>query len=270
MAKQVEALKNGAEFKLTTVNKDGKIGDSVTVKADKAFDLSQLGRKLAGEFSDGAVTTRRVMLLTMLAQVFQSPRLDGFRGKGDKTTGKTAPEMKTAVRDAESSFIAEMVQAGKMKLPAHNLGQEAALQDFLKKLRDDPHYSRLKVTVGKYYAFVGQVNVTPSGFLVPVAVMDEQVRAVLDIKPVDTSPAGVLNGLLPRLTAEAMDSTQVKDAIGAAKAIVSTLEKLDTYFRELANHAAGTAGEKGETSDDVIRKAAEKIKAAQEKAKAVA
>ncbi len=266
MAKQVESLKDGAEFKLTTVNKDGKIGDSITVKADKAFDLSQLGRKLAGEFSDGAVTTRRVMLLTLLSQVFSSPRLDGFRGKGDKTTGKSPNEMKLAVRDAEGTFMAAMIAEGKLKLPAHNLGPEAALQDFLKKLRDDPHYSRLKVTVGKYYAFVGQINATPSGFLIPVPVMEEQIRACLDIKPVDTSPAGVLNGLLPRLTPDAMDSESVKAAIGAAKTIVATLEKLDTYFRELANHAAGTSGEKGDGAMDVIQKAKRAVDAAQKMA----
>ena len=138
--KQISVGTNG-QFTLTTVDaKTGKVGDAVTVQANKALENKALGQIVSATVK--AATTRRDAWLSLLGLVFAQPRLDGFKGQGDKTTGKVSKEFKAAVRDAEGETIRALVADGSIKLPKGET--EQVLQEFLSGLRDDKNYSNVR------------------------------------------------------------------------------------------------------------------------------
>lgn len=228
--KQISVGPQG-QFTLTTVDaKTGKVGDAVTVQASKALENKALGQIVSATIK--AATTRRDAWLSLLGLVFAQPRLDGFKGQGDKTTGKVSKEFKAAVRDAEGETIRALVEDGSIKLPKGD--PETMMQQFLSGLRDDKNYSNVKVTANRYFALVGANVVTSSGYLMPVEVMQAEITAVCDKPATDNSVASKLRAVLELL--DEISSDDVIDSLSLCNTLRSKLEELRDKNAEIATN----------------------------------
>jgi hypothetical protein len=203
-----------------------------------------------------------VMMLSLLGGVFSVKRLDGYKGKADPATGKTSKEFKAAVRDAERDYFDGLRQEGLLKLPKHANGDEAAMQEFLSTIRDDKNYSNAKNTVSRYFAIVGSLNVTPTGYLVPVPFMQAAIENVLKDhrQPTEAETySGKVQAIVDELAKETNPSIEdIKRAEGIAKLLHATL-------KGIVDHVAAVA-----TSEGVPDAAAAAIETAKGKAPAKA
>lgn len=231
MSTQIEMITDG-QFRLTkTDDKTGKVLDSVVEHADKALEGSALGTILSHTVK--AAGTRRAAFCSFLGLVYASPRLDGFKGTGDVTTGKLSAEFKAAVRDVESDVVKALVAEGSIKL-AKSGNAEENMQTFLSGLRDDKNYSNAKNTTNKYFAFCGMSCVTTSGFVVPVPVMQATLADTIEREAPDTSVSGKMKAIEEQLAATTIDAIDAIDALASAKRLLSTLEGVVKYYAELA------------------------------------
>ena len=163
MSKQI-LITNDSSYIIQNVDaKTGKVSDQVTLNASKCLEPKAMGQIIGQTIKTAG--SRRDAWLSFLSVVFGSPRLDGFKGQGDKKSGKVSKEFKAAVRDAEGDTIRAMVGDGSIKLGKGEA--EAKLQEFLSEVRADKNYSNVKVTASRYFAMVGANVVTKSGYLVP-------------------------------------------------------------------------------------------------------
>lgn len=231
MSTTIEMIAEG-QFRLTkTDDKSGKVLDSVVEHADKALAGQQLGQILSHTVK--GASTRRAAFCSFLGLVYASPRLDGFKGTGDKTTGKLSPEFKAAVRDVESDVVKTLVADGSVKLPKMG-NPEENMQAFLSGLRDDKNYSNAKNTTNKYFALCGMNCVTSGGFVVPVPVMQAQLSDTVEREAPDTSISGKLKAVEEALTGVTIDAADAIDSLAAAKRLTATLEGVVKYYAELA------------------------------------
>lgn len=231
MSTQIEMIAEG-QFRLTkTDDKSGKVLDSVVEHADKALAGQQLGQILSHTVK--GASTRRAAFCSFLGLVYGSPRLDGFKGTGDKKTGKLSPEFKAAVRDVESDVVKTLVAEGSVKLPKTG-NPEENMQAFLSGLRDDKNYSNAKNTTNKYFALCGMSCVTSGGFVVPVPVMQAQLADTIEREAPDTSISGKLKAVEEALTGVTIDAADAIDSLAAAKRLTATLEGVVKYYAELA------------------------------------
>lgn len=213
-------------------DKTGKIADSVNVNANKALDNRAMGQIVTATVKSSG--TRRDAFLSLLGLVFQSPRLDGFKGTGDHTTGKVSKEFKSAVRDAESDCIRSLVASGDVKLAKGE--PETQLQVFLSELREDKNYSNVKVTANRYFALVGANVVTQSGYIVPVEVQQAQISEVVDKVAPDSSVASKLRAIEEHMSDSTIDAADAIDSLAYAKRLVTTLEGITNQYAEMATH----------------------------------
>lgn len=226
-------IKQVSESLFTLVRKDdktGKVADSVNVNANKALDNRAMGQIVTATVKSSG--TRRDAFLSLLGLVFQSPRLDGFKGTGDRTTGKVSKEFKSAVRDAESDCIRSLVASGDVKLAKGE--PETMLQAFLSELREDKNYSNVKVTANRYFALVGANVVTGSGYIVPVEIQTAQISEVVDKVAPDSSVAAKLRAIEEHMSDTSIDAVDAIDSLSYAKQLVIKLESIVQKYAEIA------------------------------------
>ncbi len=236
----IETVGEGACFILKRTNAEtGKVSDAETLHSEKPIDDKAIGKVLFADFK--AAPSRRVAWLSMLAQVFKNPKLDGYKGKGDRKTGKLAKEIKAAIREAEGEYLRGLVKAGFVKLKASD-NPEQTFQEFATSIREDKNYSNAKNHVTRYFAFVGAYNATQSGYLVPVPVMQEQVKAVLEVPEADNSVAGMLDAIKAHMDKGTIDSADAVDSLARAKMLVATLEGIVQHYAELRTNAGTNVG----------------------------
>lgn len=236
----IETVGEGACFILKRTNAEtGKVSDAETLHSEKPIDDQAIGKVLFADFK--AAPSRRVAWLSMLAQVFKNPKLDGYKGKGDRKTGKLAKEIKAAIREAEGEYLRTLVKAGHVKLKAGD-NPEQTFQEFATSIREDKNYSNAKNHVTRYFAFVGAYNATQSGFLVPVPVMQEQVKAVLEVPEADNSVAGMLDAIKAHMDKGTIDSNDAIDSLARAKMLVATLDGIVQHYAELRTNAGTSVG----------------------------
>jgi hypothetical protein len=230
MAKQITITSDNSWVIKSVDAKTGKVSDAVEIVGSKALESKQVGQIVGATVK--AAGSRRDAWLTLLSFVFRDKRLDGFKGTGDRSTGKVSKEYKAAVRDAEGSTIRAMVEAGDIKLGKGE--PEQILQAFLSELREDKNYSNAKVTANRYFNLVGSNVVTESGYLIPVEVMKEQINLVVDKEPEDTSIASKLKAIVELMSKGTIDAADAIDSLHHAKQLVATLEGNVRYYAELA------------------------------------
>jgi hypothetical protein len=234
MKATIQAVNDGAMFLITKTDNSGK----ETVMTENA--LAVVDNKGIAQFLNQAVKNegyRRAAFQSLLASVFANPKLDGYKGKGDNTTGKTSKELKASIRACEDMFFSELLEAKLLKIP-HSDNPEKAFQSYCTSIREDKNYSNIKSTVAKYYAFVGANCKTESGFLVPHAVMLEQIKSVMNLDPVDNSIAGKLRAIRAELDKIEIDYNDTKDSLDVANSLVSLLKGILSHHDELATNLA--------------------------------
>lgn len=233
MSKKINVLADGSFQIINTNDKTGKVDDAVTFKAEPALEHGQLGRvlgqtvKTAGTFRNAACS--------FLALVYACPKLDGYRGKGDKETGILSKEFKASVRDAEAIVVEQLIEEGAIKLPKGN--EEEQLQAFLSGLRDDKNYSNAKNTTNKYFALVGNNCVNGHNVLVPVPVMQAEIAMVVKRREVDSSFAAMFRAIREKMDGGTIDEDDAVDSLALA--------------RELHECLAGIVGSMAQAATDV-------------------
>jgi len=100
--------------------------------------------KLKGDVAQRGNVTRAA--LSCIIQILDTPRTDGYRGKGDinKDAG-ILKELKAALRGAEETFFTPMFK------------KSTELDTFLTGLRDAGVYATVKGVALKYFYFVGRL-----------------------------------------------------------------------------------------------------------------
>jgi hypothetical protein len=133
---------NGVQFERT--QKDGKIVVVASeqfiapMETDKALD------SLKHEVSQRGNVTRAA--LSCLVHIFNSPRLDGYKGIGDiNADGGMPKEVKTALRASEESYFAPMFKDTKK------------LDLFLTSIRDAGIYATAKGVALKYFFYADKL-----------------------------------------------------------------------------------------------------------------
>ncbi len=213
-------------------DKTGAVADAVEIQCSKMLDNRAMGQIISQVVKSAG--SRRDAWLTFLAGVFQSSRLDGFKGTGDRSTGKVSKEFKSAVRDAETDHLRALVADGSIKLGKGE--PEAMLQAFASELREDKNYSNVKVTANRYFALVGANVFTGAGYLIPVEVMKEQIAEVCDKVAIDNSVSAKLKALVEPLSVSTIDGPDAIDSLFHAKALVAKLEGIVSHYAELATN----------------------------------
>lgn len=267
----IEQLADGKQFLIRHTDKNGKVLNAETFESEKPMEVGAIGKALNAYNRN--VPSMRHLWLSVLVGVFASPKLDGYKGKGDKKTGKTAKEFKSSIRDCESLYFAELLRAKVISLPKND-NAEKALQEFATSVREDKNYSNIKSTVSKYYAFVGAAPITSSGYLVPPAVMLAQIAEVMDIDPVDNGLCAQLRSMLAVIEENQPSGDTLNDAYSLAHTLTFVLKGLKDKEDELATHAAMQQPPLPDATKEVIDNAmdmADQMTKAQErKAKAAA
>ena len=228
------AIGAAGAFQIVQIDaKTGKTSDAVTIQASKALDHKALGQIVSAVVKSAG--TRRDAWLSLLGLVFVSPRLDGFKGQGDRATGKVSKEFKAAVRDAEGDTIRMLVAEGAIKLAKGE--PEKVTQEFLSELREDKNYSNVKVTANRYFALVGANVVTAEGYLMPVEVMQAQIAAVVDKEPEDNSIAAKLRGVMESMSKDTIDSADAIDSLSLCRTLMATLQGIVTEYASIRTNA---------------------------------
>jgi hypothetical protein len=181
---------NGA-FSVERTDKSGKV-KSDPFNGNRVLETAQCVRLVVG-----AVKGQQTMSdawQSLIVAIFNMPLLDGYRGKGDKTTGKTPNTFKDAIRKAEDAYFDQLALD---KVPGIPSDPEKRLE-LVKQMRNDNNYSNIRSTCAKYYAFVGALPATSAGYLIPRPVMLAHIQTVLNVQPEDTSAAGRINALIPK------------------------------------------------------------------------
>lgn len=265
----VSITSKGDLFTVTTTKADGSVAKSEAFAAESALNIADMGKGLSREFSDNNIVRRRTLILSTLATIFGSTSLDSFMGKGDCTTGKLPDHFKAGVRDAEKTIAIQLVEAGHLKLPVHKFDTvgklpEQAIQSWLSMLRDDPGYSKAKSVVSRYFCLVGSRNITESGLLIPVPVMEAHIRDVVKKTEVEDSYGSRLAAILAAINADKKATAEtIGPCLHPLKEMLSVCENLMRQFAELANAARGTSGEKGLGAQEIVQGAADAIAQAQ-------
>lgn len=132
----------GVQFERT--QKDGKI----VVVANEVFiapmESDKALESLRHEVAQRGNVTRAA--LSCLVHIFNSPRLDGYRGIGDiNADGGMPKEIKTALRASEESYFSPMFKDTKK------------LDLFLTSIRDAGIYATAKGVALKYFFFAGKL-----------------------------------------------------------------------------------------------------------------
>lgn len=239
MSKEIQILADGVFQIVTTDTKTGKVTDAEKITADKVLDHKQIGSAIGQAVKTQG--TMRNAWLSFLSVVLASPVLDGYKGQGDKTTGKLAKEFKASVRNAEEHAVRELVKEGALKLPKA-ANEEAAFQSFVGALREDKNYSNAKNLASRYFAFVGSNVTTPSGHIIPAPVMTEAINNVLEKAAPDNSVNAKLKAIELYLSEkENLDAADAVESVVVLRRLLSTVEGIVNHYAEMRTAAGAGA-----------------------------
>jgi hypothetical protein len=261
----IAMIGEGSSFKLERVTPNGAIQEAQVFEAEKLMKPEAVATALGVEVK--SQTNRRTMWQSLLGIVFADPLLDGYKGKGDKVTGKVAKEAKNSIRTAEEKVLRAMVDKGHIKLHVNkDDNAEKIFQRFCTDVREDKNYSNMKARVTKYFCVVGSSPVTKNGYLVPSAIMDAEIQKLLSATPAPkTTLADRINEIAADFGKETNpDLKTVLEAAQAAKMLYSTLEGTLTHMQDLLAHTAAAGGANVE---DASQKAIESAKKTLESSK---
>lgn len=193
---------------------------------------------------------------TMLHQVLNRPLMDSIKGKGDLTTGKVDKSAKALVRQAEVACINEWFAAGIKGIPA----DEAERVKLAESIRVDGNYSNIKVTCLRYLAFCGKYPMTEAGYLVPKAVMQAEISAVLNREAPDDSIYAQLLEVKKNLDAlKMLPEADARKSEPLARELAQVLKGIIAHYDELATSAVqglpSNAGDAPKVASEVIGKA---------------
>ena len=259
---QITQANDGELFILKRVESNGKETVS-TEHANKALDNKTTATNLNKHTrSFGQI---RDTFLSLLSQIMASPKLDGYKGKGDVTQGKLTALFKESMRSAEEAHF-QLLLDKKLITLEKNDNPDEAFRLYVQTVRKDKNYEGLKATVSKYFVFCGALNVTPSGYLVPVAVMQEHIKNVLQLEPADQSINGQLNAVCEAMQKVTMTDDDVRNSLTTARMIVATLEGIKNHQAELATAKAQAMPPVPEATQQVINAVMAKADAHEAKA----
>lgn len=235
MSKEIQILADGVFQIVTTDTKTGKVKDAEKITADVVLNHKEIGSAIGQAVKTQG--TMRNAWLSFLSVVLASPVLEGYKGQGDRTTGKLAKEFKASVRNAEEHAVRELVKEGALKLPKA-ANEEAAFQSFVGSLREDKNYSNAKNLASRYFAFVGSNVVTPSGHIIPAPVMTEAINNVLDKATPDNSVNAKLKAIELFLSEkENLDAADAIECVVVLRRLLSTVEGVVTHYAEMRTAA---------------------------------
>lgn len=256
---EMEMVADGAGWIVKKINQEtGKVSDAETYHASKPSDERAIGGILMQEFKHSG--TRRDAWQSMMSVIFANPRLDGYRGTGDASSGKIAKELKNAVLDAEKAYLRGLVEHKHVKLKIESgSNEEQAFQQFASSVNNDKNYSNLKSTVIRFFHFCGRLPITESGYLIPVPVMQATIAEIMVKQAPDNSVRAKLKAIVELMDKGTIDADDAIDSLAIAKNLVMTLEGITNYYAELAT--AKRAGPAAHSMGDVAAQGEAAIKA---------
>lgn len=230
MAKPTVVFGDAGKFSIERTDKSGKVSSDIQ-HGNKMLETAACVRLVCG-----AVKGQQTMSdawQTLVVQVLKMVPTDGYKGQGDKKTGKTPNTFKDAIRKAEDAFFDALAHDKVSGIP-----QDAAKRnEMVKAIRNDNNYSNIRSVCAKYFAFVGALPATDAGYLIPRPIMQAQIASVLDITPEDSSLKGRLNALIVE-TRESSDSKALKEALPALHTLLAQVQARIAHCAEIATNAA--------------------------------
>ncbi len=250
MAKANIVYGAGGLFKIERTDKSGKV-KSDPINGNKMLDTAACVRLVVG-----AVKGQQTMSdawQSLIVNIFGRIPADTYKGKGDRTTGKTPTTFKDAIRKAEDAYFDQLAFDKVAGIPQ----DEGKRNEMVKTIRNDNNYSNIRSVCAKYYAFVGAMPATDAGYLIPRPVMQAHIASVLNVTPEDSSVAGRINALIVE-TREATEEKAIREALIACQALAQQLKARLDHVAELATNAAqsmpANAGDTGAVASEVIGK----------------
>ncbi len=246
----------GAEglFKIERTDKSGKV-KSDPINGNKMLDTAACVRLVVG-----AVKGQQTMSdawQSLIVNIFGRIPADTYKGKGDRTTGKTPTTFKDAIRKAEDAYFDQLAFDKVTGIPQ----DEGKRNEMVKTIRNDNNYSNIRSVCAKYYAFVGAMPATDAGYLIPRPVMQAHIASVLNVTPEDSSVAGRINALIVE-TREATDDKALREALVACQALAQQLKARLDHVAELATNARSGGASSTESVADAAKNALGKMKRA--------
>lgn len=251
MAKANVVFGSAGQFKIERTDKAGKV-TSDSFEGNKMLEVAQTVRLVTG-----AVKGQQTMSdawQSLIVRVLSDKGLDGYKGKGDKETGKTSTTFKDQIRKSEDAYFDQLALD---KVPGIPQDVEKR-NEMVRAMRNDNNYSNIRSTCAKYFAFIGAIPATESGYLIPRPVMLAQIAGVLNIKPEDTSLKGRIDALVPEVKSND-DIKALKAAMVSAQHLIAQLQLRIDHHAEVATNAAHkmpvNAGDVPSTASELIGKA---------------
>lgn len=253
MGKSVNVFQRAdGKFTIERQNADGKVATQI----EDAYKVSDLADAIRFAVQSGkGQQTATNHWQSLVCEVLRHPMMDGMKGAGDRTTGKTSDVFRDLVRKAEDAVF-DQAAADKVRGVPTDVSERT---DLVRKIRNDKNYSNIKSTCAKYFAFVGALPMTDSGYLVPRAVMLAQIASVLEVTPTDNSLVGRINAL--KADIEALDKPDAARAVQAAlAALVSLADARYSYACEVATNAAANLPPNAGDAPHALREIAQQSK----------
>lgn len=251
MAKNTVVFGDNGVFKIERTDKAGKVSAQVE-NGNVMLEVAQCVRLVTGAIK--GQQTMSDAWQSLIVRILDSRGLDEYRGAGDRETGKTSTTFKDAIRKAEDAYFDQLAHDKVAGIPV----SAEKRNEMVKAMRNDNNYSNIRSTCAKYFAFVGALPVTQSGYLIPRPIMLEQIKGVLNVKPEDTSLRGRIVAMLPEVES-CSDDKELKAAIVAMNDLLAKAKARIDHIAEVATnamqHLPPTAGSTPTIASEAIGKA---------------
>ena len=203
-------------------------------------------------------------MLSILVQVLQSPRIDGYRGKISLDSGLDA-SYKELMRQAENDTLEPVFNASldaknqaDLEKPEYKISRTAQWSKYIQDLRAGGMYARAKATASLYMGYFGKLpcaynaDGTPdTARLIGVTAMEKIIaNAKTDLAKVENDG---FSKRLVDLLADVKAKTQ-KSHIGNIATALAALSELETLFRKLQVEAADHALSENQAKQDAAAK----------------
>ena len=235
--------------------KSKKVDDKLSllkhVELSEAFRVLTRGKQADQKASDVAIS--------MLADVLQSPVLDGYKGK-TPANEKIPSLLLSAVRDVENDIFKTAFTKAHMEKGATATKADELWQQFRKEELTTGSYSNAKSFVLKLFAHMGQTPVAPNGMLLPlhaVRRMYESWKAEQESSSTNKTIAEKLVTLSSELhTVEGgANMGELPDAIAALKSMLATYETMYTAFLVQRTAAGGGVTQQAQAATNKAKQA---------------
>lgn len=241
---------DAGKFSIERTDKSGKVSSDVQ-HGNKMLETAVCVRLVVGAYKGQQSMSDAWQ--TLVVSILKGTAMDGYKGKGDRKTGKTPNTFKDAIRKAEDAFFDQLAHDKVSGIP-----QDAEKRlEMVKAIRNDNNYSNIRSVCAKYFAFVGALPATDAGYLVPRPVMQAQIAGVLDIAPEDSSLKGRINAMIVEYR-ESTDAKALKDALPAIQTLMAQVQARIAHCAEVATNAAQHLPPAGTTLESGVKQDASK------------